>query len=637
MKSTVALLTVHGLGSGPIDFVSLELKQSYYDHHRVKIVLDLKNIGENVLEAPMDKTSLIHTNIQIDIQEGDDKGNAYGFMGVITDVEIDLDAGDHGWLYIYAASPTIELERGRMMQTYSDTTLKNIFDETTKGTLYLNKTNKPNYTAPIKFSMQYKETDWQYLKRLAWMYGENLFFSGDSLVFGQHDEKPTVKVTYDVELTEVRIGTKLKANTFQQYYHDVNFEKNPYEFSLSEGGTFAGGASAKSDELNLMRKPDMPLDVPVEDQAGLQHITEVRKKRTFTDMYHVTGKTKLYRMRIGSQLEIDFHKKMNVSDSLGTLRIINVRHVFEQNGKYWNDFEAVSAKHGVVPCPEVEIPSAQPLSALVVGNEHPEGYGKLQLQFDFQTKACDYWFPIVMPQGSGHSSIGEEKNVGFVFIPELQERIIVNFFDGNPEFPFVHGSMYHGNNAENQGGGPNNYIKTIITKSGHTIRLDDTKGKEKIQLYDKKGNIIEVDTKEDTINVTANSTINMTAVDINMMAANAITMNAGVAIDGKAGALASFISGLKGVFSAGSNVSVTAGKTLSTSGGKNASMKSGSGSQMTMNAQGNATLKAKKQVQIASNKKIDIVSKKDTEIKSNKTKMLSKAKTQITGRKVDIS
>ncbi|GHV71973.1 hypothetical protein FACS189420_8520 [Bacteroidia bacterium] len=49
--------------------------------------------------------------------------------------------------------------------------------------------------------------------------------------------------------------------------------------------------------------------------------------------------------------------------------------------------------------------------------------------------------------------------------------------------------------------------------SGHTIKFDDTKGNEKIQIFDKKKNIVEIDTVENTINVTANSAINMNAVD----------------------------------------------------------------------------------------------------------------------------
>lgn len=515
MEPTVAILTIEKLEAEPIHFVSLELDQCFYDHHRVKIVLDLKQMGENVLESPMQKTSLINEKIQIDIQTGDDAANAYGFIGVITDVEIDLDAGDHGLLYIYAASPTIELERGKVFQSFSETSLKNIFNEVTQSLRYLNLTNKPKFSGDVKFSMQYKETDFQYLKRIAWMYGENLFFSGDSLVFGSFDEKETAKVTYDKELTEVKIGTRLVANTLQQYYHDINNEKMAFEYPLSEEGTFAGEAAAQSDKLNLAKKPDMPMDIPTFTGNTLQYVTEMRKKRGLTSMYIVSGKTKLYKVRIGGLLEVDFHEKMKVTEGLGTLRVIRVKHIFDERGHYYNEFSAVSSKHGVIPCSDVEIPVAQAIPGIVVDNVDPDGHGKIQVKFDFENKACDFWIPIMTPQGGGNANIGEERNVGFIFIPEIDDKIIISFFDGNPELPFTLGSMFHGANAGGQGGGKGNHSKSIRDKSGSDIVFDDKKGS--ITIKDKNGtdSTIVLD-GEGNISITASKSISLTSGNANI-------------------------------------------------------------------------------------------------------------------------
>jgi hypothetical protein len=53
MKPTIALLTIEKLNPRPIEFVSLEIDQCFNDHHRVKIVLDMERMGENVLSSPM--------------------------------------------------------------------------------------------------------------------------------------------------------------------------------------------------------------------------------------------------------------------------------------------------------------------------------------------------------------------------------------------------------------------------------------------------------------------------------------------------------------------------------------------------------------------------------------------------------
>lgn len=131
MEATRAILTIDRLNPEPVPFVYLILDQFIFDHSRLETKIDLKDIGPHVLSDPMQKTSLINTPFQLDIQVGDNAGDAYGFLGLITDVKIKLDEGDHGWLFIYGASRSIELERGRMFQTFSNRGLIDIVAEVT--------------------------------------------------------------------------------------------------------------------------------------------------------------------------------------------------------------------------------------------------------------------------------------------------------------------------------------------------------------------------------------------------------------------------------------------------------------------------------------------------------------------------
>ena len=508
MKQTVALLTIEALSLKPIEFVKLELDQCFNDHHRVKIVLDLERIGEDALRSPLQKAALLHEKVLIDIMEGNDLVGSYTFAGLITDVHMELDKGCHGFLHLFAASTTIELERGKMLHTFSDTDLQVIVGDVTKGLMYLKHIfNTPRYSWPIRFSMQYRETDFQYLRRLAWMYGERFFYTGEALVFGDFDKFPTVKLKYDVDLTEVKICTQLIANTFQQYYRDIDFAGSTFEHSLSERGTFPGEASARSDRLNYLKKPNMPLDVPVFEEAGLQDITKMRKERTFTDMYHVRGETRAHRVCIGRKLEIDFGR-LKVDDSLGTLRVIRVRHVFDEAGRYYNEFEAVPVKFDRIPFPDVDIPVAHAIPATVIANADPEGLGKILVRFDFELCDCDYWMPLMQPEAGQ----GETRNRGYSFIPELGDTVLVSFFEGNPEFPFVMGSLFHGKNAANLGGGKGNHIKFIRDKSGSEIVMNtDKQGGWGITIRDRKGDLFQIDTQGENILITANKNITISA------------------------------------------------------------------------------------------------------------------------------
>jgi uncharacterized protein involved in type VI secretion and phage assembly len=285
----------------------------------------------------------------------------------------------------------------------------------------------------------------------------------------------------------------------------------------------------------------MPLDVPVFDDGSLQEITKMRKERNYTDMYHVTGQTKLYKVRIGGLLQVNFGK-LKVDDSLGTLRVIRVRHVFDEAGHYFNEFDAVPEKFNRIPFPNIDIPMAHAIPAIVTDNVDPDGLGKIQVRFDFENKYCDYWMPLMQPEAGK----GETLNRGYSFIPELDDMVLISFFEGNPEFPFVMGSMFHGKNALNLGGGKGNHIKSFTDKTGGQVLMNtDKKGDWGITIHDQNGNIVNLDTKGKNILITAPETIQLNAKNIQLSAAESIN------------------------FAAGEDITSTAGKNVSTSAGNN--------------------------------------------------------------------
>ena len=67
----------------------------------------------------------------------------------------------------------------------------------------------------------------------------------------------------------------------------------------------------------------------------------------------------------------------------------------------------------------------------------------------------------------------------------MDEMVFVDFEFGNPDIPFVTGSMYHGDAKPGGLFTENNNIKGIITKGGNHILIDDTDGKEKIRIFNK--------------------------------------------------------------------------------------------------------------------------------------------------------
>ena len=74
-------------------------------------------------------------------------------------------------------------------------------------------------------------------------------------------------------------------------------------------------------------------------------------------------------------------------------------------------------------------------------------------------------------------------NRGFVFIPEVDDKVLVGFRNGDPNRPYVMGSLFNGSTAA--GGGESNKIKSITTRSGSSLQLDDSNGS--VTLHDRRG------------------------------------------------------------------------------------------------------------------------------------------------------
>jgi uncharacterized protein involved in type VI secretion and phage assembly len=95
-----------------------------------------------------------------------------------------------------------------------------------------------------------------------------------------------------------------------------------------------------------------------------------------------------------------------------------------------------------------------------------------------------------------------------VFIPEKDDIVMVDFEYGDPNRPYVSGSIF--SEKVSKGGDDKNKIKSITTRSGSTITFDDEKGS--ILIKDKYGSdsVIKLDgNKNITIDADTSLTINI--------------------------------------------------------------------------------------------------------------------------------
>jgi len=133
---------------------------------------------------------------------------------------------------------------------------------------------------------------------------------------------------------------------------------------------------------------------------------------------------------------------------------------------------------------------------LVTNNQDPDGLGRVKVKLPWLSEEVEsHWARVVTPMaGSGR---------GLYFLPEVDDEVLVAFEHGVVEFPYVLGALWNGKDKPpvTNDDGKNN-LRTIRSRQGHVITLDDTEGQEKIIIRDMTGkNDIIIDSSQNTLTI----------------------------------------------------------------------------------------------------------------------------------------
>jgi uncharacterized protein involved in type VI secretion and phage assembly len=144
---------------------------------------------------------------------------------------------------------------------------------------------------------------------------------------------------------------------------------------------------------------------------------------------------------------------------------------------------------------------------VVTNNKDPDNLGRVRVKFPwFSDDDESEWARV--------ASLMAGKERGLVFLPEIDDEVLVAFEQGDIRRPYVIGALWNGVDLvpkEFANDGENN-VRFIKSRSGHLIKLDDTDGSEKIEILDPDAkNSIVIDTAENTVTITADKDIVLNA------------------------------------------------------------------------------------------------------------------------------
>ena len=222
--------------------------------------------------------------------------------------------------------------------------------------------------------------------------------------------------------------------------------------------------------------------------SGPELVDYMRRKQSAetAESHYVTAESRVPGLCVGSVVKIDssFYQSFRSLSrrTLGEFIITEIVHEVGEDGYYRNRFKALPSALEVIPVPDARIPHAETQMATVTRNDDPRGSGRIQVRMNWQADDMNTnWIRVMTPDGGSSSDV--KSNRGFVFIPEVGDHVLVGFRYGDPSRPYVMGSLFNG--FTGKGGGKGNNCKSLTSRSGSSLMLDDSAGS--VTLHDRGG------------------------------------------------------------------------------------------------------------------------------------------------------
>lgn len=141
----------------------------------------------------------------------------------------------------------------------------------------------------------------------------------------------------------------------------------------------------------------------------------------------------------------------------------------------------------------------------------PDGLGRIRVRYPWLgTTVLSNWCRV--------ASLFTGNGTGAYFLPARNDEVLLAFDAGNENVPYVIGALWNGKDLPPvQGEQTQQTVRMIKTRGGSTIRIDDTQDQERIQIVDKAGNELLLDTAKKSVTLTS-------AQDLTVTAAGSLTL-----------------------------------------------------------------------------------------------------------------
>jgi type VI secretion system secreted protein VgrG len=466
------------------EFSHISLRQGVGRHHQFEVRL-LNNAGAGASRGVLAQKAQLYMGKPVQIGFGYTEDISLTsrplpdcFKGIITGVSLSRQSGT-AELVVTGQSPTVAMDEGAHTHSYEDKSLSEIGQQilSVYSEVLKNKVEPAVFTESIPYTVQYKESNFAFLARLAAKYGEWFYYDGLNVFFGKPaDAGPTISLDcaqndlmhFEIQIRTVPTDFKIQGYDYMKHKPldqkaDIKISDNPFA-DIAHKAASSSVFNKAIPSVRMQRAMDEKELKQIADRKSNVHISE---------MVVLTGNSRNPNLKVGSKVLI---KDTSIPDEYGEYSIISISHDIGQSGNYSNHFEAIPASVLSPPISHSsEPPTASPQAAEVKDINDPEKQGRVRVKFGWQEGAPEIspWIRVASPY------TGKDK--GIYFQPEIGDHVLVAFEQNNPEKPYVLTGMYHGE-AKPENAHAKNDTKSIKTRGGNSIVFGDKKGSETITI-----------------------------------------------------------------------------------------------------------------------------------------------------------
>ncbi|MBV8674185.1 MAG: type VI secretion system tip protein VgrG [Acidobacteriaceae bacterium] len=486
-------------------------------------------------DTTIDSKKIVGQKVCVALQASDTGARRY-INGFVSGFEMNGGDEEFNNYRVYIVPNLWALTLNRNTRVFQDMTVIDVIKQVLSTYKISPADETSNTYTKMEYCTQYRETDFAFISRLMEQHGILYYFkhSEDDHTFTLQDVSsklnacpiqnklryaPQGDITegfYDFVVTEFHSRTSMVSGI----YSDWDFGFVPYNVSTDKQTTrgplgqnnneyydYANSAAA------YLKKNDSQSKIP----DLVKFFNTVRYQSGDAASVFVKGDSNAICLQTGYNFELSKHPQASLNEKYLVLHAEhNVRQMPSYRSKNQNTGEPYGNTFTAIP---FSIPYRPPFKTprpvvngmhtgrVVVSSgedSHMDKYGRVNVQvwWDRQRKANtpdNTWLRVAQSWAG--------KGWGTYFWPRIDDEVLIDFIEGDPDQPIVVGSVYNGVNMPKYDPAGQYTLSGILTRSSkdggadnaNELRFEDLKGKEQIFMNAERDYDLHVENSRHTL------------------------------------------------------------------------------------------------------------------------------------------